>query len=399
MRRPAQHLRGLCAPRDAVATPAGWVLDPAVAHCNHGAFGAVTHATLVAVEAARRRVEANPAGFFAREYADVYQRGVAAAEAFVRAPAGSLALVGNATEAIDVALRLAGLEASDVVVTTAETYPAVTANVARRCAAVGARHLVADWVLGASDDEVEAAIEAAARAATVAVIDHVASPTGRLLPVERLVARLRAQGVLTIVDGAHALGQVPVDLGALRPDVWFGNTHKWACGPKSLALLYIDEAHHARVPPVLTSADSDGAFPRNAAWTGTRDPGPLLVLPSILAAATSWLRPAERRGVSGIVAGWQQAVAAALDVAPPTFPAAWMRCVPLPAIAASRAHRAALAAAMARDLRTEAAVTAVRDQTLLRLSAHVYSQPDDLTRVVASLPRLLRATGPWRDEP
>lgn len=368
------------------------MLDAGVAHCNHGSFGAVTRKTSDAVAAARRGVEANPAGFFAREFAPAYRRAVAAATAFVGAPQGSVALTGNATEGIDLALRLAKLGPDDVVVTTAESYPAVTANVAGRCAASGARHVRVGYPLGATDDEVVAAVLAGAEAATVMVVDHIASPTGRLLPVERLVPALRARGVLTIVDGAHAPGQIPVDLASLRPDVWFGNVHKWACGPKSLAIVYVDEAHHWRTPPLLASADSGGSFPDNAAWTGTRDPGPMLVLSQVLAAAAAWLHPAVRQEVASVAAGWQSALCHALGVSAPLYPTAWMRCVPLPGVGPARAARAELAATLARDLGVEAAVTACGAQALLRLSAHVYSRGQDITPLMEGLDAVLPGT-------
>ena len=78
-----------------------------------------------------------------------------------------------------------------------------------------------------------------------AVIDHLTSATALNLPIKELVARCREHGVLSIVDGAHAIGQVDIDLKAMDPDFYVTNCHKWlfaprACGTPSRALSRID---------------------------------------------------------------------------------------------------------------------------------------------------------------
>ena len=72
----------------------------------------------------------------------------------------------------------------------------------------------------------------------VAVISQVSSWPAIILPVAELVAILKAEGIPSIVDGAHALGATPVNITALgSPEFWFGNGHKWLYTPKSTCAI------------------------------------------------------------------------------------------------------------------------------------------------------------------
>ena len=54
------------------------------------------------------------------------------------------------------------------------------------------------------------------------------------------------------VDGAHAINQVKVDMGALQPDAYFSNFHKWGYAPKSAAFLYLSDKFVNTVQPAVT---------------------------------------------------------------------------------------------------------------------------------------------------
>ena len=81
------------------------------------------------------------------------------------------------------------------------------------------------------------------------VLDHIASPTGLIFPVKRLAALARARGVRVLVDGAHAPGQLALDIPSLGVDWYAGNCHKWLFAPKGCGFLWARRERAGGHPP------------------------------------------------------------------------------------------------------------------------------------------------------
>jgi isopenicillin-N epimerase len=116
----------------------------------------------------------------------------------------------------------------------------------------------------------------------LALLDHVTSPTALVLPLARLVSDLRARGIDTLVDGAHAPGMVPVGLNDLGAAYYTGNAHKWLCAPKGAAFLHVRRDRQADLHPNVISHGYTEGFPAEFDWTGTFDPTPILCIPDAL---------------------------------------------------------------------------------------------------------------------
>ena len=188
--------------------------------------------------------------------------------AFVGADASDLALVPNATTGLNAVIRSLRLRPGDEVLTTAHEY----GGLVKSWEFVGAELVVRD------PDELAGAIGPRTRAV---FLSHVTSPTATVLPVEEVCGAAREAGVLSIVDGAHGPGHVPLDLATLDADVYAGNCHKWLCAPKGSAFLWSRPEHHHWIEPVVTSWGwGEGAtFAAKHEWQGTFDPAAWLTVP------------------------------------------------------------------------------------------------------------------------
>ena len=79
---------------------------------------------------------------------------------------------------------------------------------------------------------------------------------------------VRHRNVKVLIDGAHALGQLDLDLATFDPDYYTSNAHKWLCAPKGCAFLYVKEKHQASTKSLIVSHGADSGFSSQFIWTG-----------------------------------------------------------------------------------------------------------------------------------
>jgi selenocysteine lyase/cysteine desulfurase len=108
----------------------------------------------------------------------------------------------------------------------------------------------------------------------VALISHITAYPSTVAPVRELVELLHSYSIPVIVDGAHALGNIQIDVGGMGdPEYYFANAHKWLFAPKSAAILYVRrdrQLPHVPAPAVVDNPETQD-FPDRYIWTGTRD--------------------------------------------------------------------------------------------------------------------------------
>jgi isopenicillin-N epimerase len=269
-----------------------FLLDPEVVFLNHGSFGATPRPVFEAYQEWQRRLERQPVQFLAGELMGHLRQARQALGEYVGALADDLAFVPNATVGVNLVARSLALEPGDEVLTTDHEYGAcdnVWDFVSRKTGALVVRQPIPLPVMSA-EDILEQFWRGVTPRTKVIFISHITSPTALHLPVEAICQRARQTGILTLVDGAHAPGQIPLDLGALGADFYTGNCHKWLSAPKGSGFLYVRAECQRLIEPLVVSWGWGENNPfRNGSryvdilqWYGTHDPSAYLSVPAAI---------------------------------------------------------------------------------------------------------------------
>ena len=404
-------------------TDLGWRLDPAVTFLNHGSYGACPEAVLASQRTWRDRLESEPVRFMERILPDALADARDRVAAFLGADPAGLAFVSNATSGVNTVLRSLRFEPGDELLATDHEYNATLNALAAIAERDGARVVVARIPVPIDDPSqaFDAILAAVTPRTRLALVSHITSPTALVLPIERIVAGLESRGVDTLVDAAHAPGMVPVDLDALGAAYWTGNGHKWLCGPKGSAVLWVRADRRDWIHPLVISHGANEPlegrerFRLEFDWTGTGDPTPALAL----ADAIDWMAAQDPGGWPAIMAANHALAMAGRDhlattlgvatIAPDAMTGS-MAALSLPGSrdeAASRALQRDLTdldgiqvPIMPWPVRAARQTDDAPSVTLLRISAQRYNERADYERLAEALARRLaaeEAVGPAPD--
>lgn len=283
-----------------------WLLDPDIVQLNHGSFGASPVPVLEAQDGWRRRLERNPTRFMVEEYEPALDDARARLASLVGADPTDLVFVSNATTGVSTVVRSLSFEPGDELLTTDHAYNACRNILDYAAARSGAEVVVAaiPFPLHSSSEAVQPILESVTTRTRFALIDHITSSTGLILPIEELVAPLEQLGVEVMVDGAHGPGMVPLDLGSMGCSYYTGNNHKWLCSPKGSGFLWARPGlAGALVPPIISHGWNDrrrsrARFHLLFDYLGSNDPSAHLAVP----AAIDFLSSLHPEGINGLMA-------------------------------------------------------------------------------------------------
>jgi isopenicillin-N epimerase len=267
-----------------------WVLDPEIVFLNHGSFGACPRTILDRQHALHLELEREPLIFLDREFEPRMRAARETLAAFLHADPDDLAPVPNASAGVNSVLRSLDFKPGDELLVTDHEYNACTNALAYVAQRNGAhlKQVSIPFPVQSEEEVVSAIVSAVTPATRLLLVDHITSPTALVLPIARIVAELNARGVDTLVDGAHAPGQVPIDLSTLNAAYYTGNLHKWLCAPKGAAFLWVRRDRQDGLHPLPIShgynagASGNRRFRLEFDWTGTADPTPFLCAPDCI---------------------------------------------------------------------------------------------------------------------
>jgi len=267
-----------------------WGLEEDRVFLNHGSFGA----TPTAVREEQRKwqdlMENEPVRFFEDLMPGILQTTREKLASFLSCDADDLALVENATSGVNTVLRSLQFAPGDEILVPDHAYQACRNTIDFVAQRWGAKVVTVNIPFPINDPQqaVDAIMGGVTDQTRLAMIDTVTSPTGLLMPFEQLVSMLEGRGVEVMLDAAHGIGMVPLNLNELGASYTTSNCHKWLCAPKGSAFLHVRKDKQAAIHPLTIShgmtfpLGDTTRFRHEFDWTGTRDISAHCALPAAI---------------------------------------------------------------------------------------------------------------------
>ncbi len=379
-----------------------FLLDPEVAYLNHGSFGACPRPVFDRYQALQADLERQPVEFIVERLTPMLVEARAVLAGYLGTSRDNLVFVPNATHGVNVIARSLDLKEADEILATDHEYGACDNVWGYLCLQTGASYIrrPVDLPIPSPEAFVEGFWGGVTDRTRVIYLSHITSPTAVILPLDEICRRARAAGILTVIDGAHAPGQIPVSLDALEADFYTGNCHKWLLSPKGAGFLYVHPDAQGLVEPLVVGwgwnreagVSSESEFIENQQWLGTNDLSAYLAVPAAIDFQREHGWPGVRVACHDLLQSALQAVDRLTGIdsvyAEPAF-YAQMAVAALPLLEDPQAFKRSLY----ESHRVEIPVTTWRERQFLRISIQGYNSLQDVDRLIEAveqnLPRLL----------
>jgi isopenicillin-N epimerase len=377
---------------------AEFLLRPGVAFLNHGSFGACPRPIFAEYQRWQRLLEEEPVEFLGRRLDGLLAEARAPLGAYLGASPDDLVYIPNATYGMNIVAHSLPLAPGDEVLGNTHEYGAVERTWTFVCEAKGARYRSQPITLplANANEVVEQLWQGVTPRTRAIVVSHITSPTALAFPVAEICQRAAAQGIITIVDGAHAPGQIPLNIESLGADFYTGNLHKWLCAPKGSAFLYARRDRQSMLQPLVVSwgwraiVPGPSPFQDYFGWTGTSDPAPYLSAPAAITLQRENDWPSVRAQCHALGLAASQRIAALTGLPPisPDTPDWWMqmRAIPLPR---TETPAQEIQRRLWDDYQIEVPIVDWQEHRFVRVSIQAYNTPRDVDRLVDALAAIL----------
>lgn len=266
-----------------------WDIQPGCTYLNHGSFGPSPRVVQEKRRELLAELESQPMEFLIRRTPVLMAEAIQSLAAFLNCERENIAFVPNATEGMNVVAKNIDLQAGDEVLLTDHEYGSVGRIWGLKCQKARAKTVLAHLPrpLDSVDDAVEAIFSAVTPRTKVLVVSHVTSATAVILPIQEICQRARKNKLLVVVDGPHAPLMIDVNLRSIDCDFYCASTHKWLSAPMGTGFLYVRSRHKQGLEPNAISwgrslQGDEISWTDEFHWPGTFDPTGYLSIPTAI---------------------------------------------------------------------------------------------------------------------
>jgi len=266
-----------------------YLLNPEITFLNHGSFGACPKPVFEEYQRWQRKLEQQPVEFMARDIYDYLKEARDSLGKFVGCSGDDLVYVTNPTTAVNTIIRSLDFGPGDEILTTDQEYGALIRTWNQYADKRGFKLVehVTQFPMTTHEDFVNKFWSDVNEKTKVIFISQITSATGVILPAEEICRRAKAEGIMTIIDGAHVPAHIPLNISEMDPDVYVGACHKWLSAPKGSSFMYVKNSLQENVNPLIISWGSEvdpspSPFIYENQYQGTWDPSAFLTVPSAI---------------------------------------------------------------------------------------------------------------------
>lgn len=381
-----------------------FLLDSDLIFLNHGSFGACPAEVMAQYHQWHMEMERNPVQFLGRRSAQLLADSRAALAETLGANPEHLVYLPNATSGVNTVARSLRLQPGNEILSTDHEYGACDNTWDFVCQRTGAHYVPVEIPLPFAAEEFTRRIwERVTPRTRVIFLSHITSTTGLIFPIAELCRLARQAGILTLIDGAHVPGHIPLNLDQLGADFYTGNCHKWLCAPKGAAFLHIRPEHHAMIDASVVSWGYNASITghtgfdaytgstllqRRLQWQGTRDIAAFLSVPAAIAfqAAHGW--DLKRKACHTLAAQTQRRIDQITGLAPISQDADFGQMV---AISVPPMDPLNLKDKLFDHYRIEVPITTHKNWLFIRLSIQAYNNASDADALVQAVQEIYAA--------
>lgn len=267
-----------------------FLLSEEFTHLNHGSFGACPKEIFNDYQKWQLKLEQDPVHFFTKEGLDRLHDSKVALGKYINCDEDDIVFTTNPTYAINIIAKGLELNPGDEILATNHEYGALDRTWDYYCTKSGAKYIQQDIPipLTSKDAFIEAFWNGYTPNTKAIFISQITSMTALIFPVKEICEKAKSLGLITIVDGAHVPGHIPLDLQELKADIYTGACHKWMLTPKGCSFLYVNKSIQNDFDPVIISWGYKADIPGKSNFLdyhqqqGTRDYSAFLTVPKAI---------------------------------------------------------------------------------------------------------------------
>lgn len=265
-----------------------FLLDPSITFLNFGSFGASPKIVFDDYQKWQRELEYSPVQFITINGIKYLQETREALGKYIGCHADDVVMVTNPSYAVNIIAKSLQLQEGDEVLATNLGYGACDRTWKYYCNKVGATYMQQKITLPIASKEIflQEFFSGVNKNTKLIFLDHITSATGLILPVKDICDYANEKGILIFIDGAHAPGQIDVNLQTLNVDMYTGACHKWMMTAKGSSFLFVKKSLQHLFDPLVISWGYDAIYPSHSQFLdyhqmqGTRDFSAFLTIPA-----------------------------------------------------------------------------------------------------------------------